>query len=182
MAVAGISGHASSGARNGHELLTLDTPASLRANYRQQLVDGYSRLHRDQLIVLCRALGLDTVATIDTMKERIDRYSNGEAPALFTPSQAPMVSDAALSPVDLPTILPMPPPTCLPQGASGCAVTSEETEWFAQQSRQGPVADQLPNPVAALYLATPIDSVSAEGSEELLANEPASGPRDATRE
>ena len=172
MAVAGIASHASSGAGNGHELLALDTPASLRANYRQQLVDGYSHLHRDQLIVLCRALGLDTVATVDTMKERIDRHSNGE-----TPSQAPMVSDAALSPVDLPTILPMPPPTCLPQGASGCAVTSEETEWFAQQSRQGPVADQLPNPVAALYLATPIDSVSTEGSEELLANEPASGPR-----
>ena len=172
MAVAGISGHASCGASNGHELLTLDTPASLRANSRQELVDGYSHLHSDQLIVLCRALGLDTVATVNTMKERIDRCFNGK-----TPSQAPMVSDAALSPVGLPTILPMPPPTCLPQGASGCAVTSEETEWFAQQSRQGPVADQLPNPVAALYLATPIDSVSAEGSEELLANEPASGPR-----
>ena len=80
MAVAGISGHASGGANNGHELLTLDTPASLRANYRQQLVDGYSHLHRDQLIVLCRPLGLDTVATVNTMKERIDRQFNGKTP------------------------------------------------------------------------------------------------------
>ena len=66
---------------SSQKLLALATPVCLRGNYRQQLVNGYAHLRKNHLILLCQDLGLDILATGDTLKARIKSWANYEAPA-----------------------------------------------------------------------------------------------------
>ena len=62
-------------ASSGQELHAL----SLRA-HREEQVSGYLDMQKDELIQLCRELELDTLATVDTLRERIERWLNCEEP------------------------------------------------------------------------------------------------------
>ena len=64
----------------------------LRGSYRQEAVLGHTNLQGEQLFVLCERLGLGTLATAETLKERIEGWANYMVPTVLTPSQAPLGS------------------------------------------------------------------------------------------
>ena len=66
---------------------THKNPVNPQGNYRQRLVAGYSHLTKDHLIQRCGDLGLDTLATVDTLKEWTKSWGNYEA--AFVAQHAP---------------------------------------------------------------------------------------------
>ena len=144
----------------------------LRGNYRQETVLGHTNLHREQLLVLCERLGLDTRATAETLKERIEGWANYVVPTVLISSQAPMGSGKR----------PILRPTC-PAGHGQMTlwrhlpddITFNEEDWFKQESRAGYMADQPRSDVQALYREMERKSVNVDDWMQRLRTDGANG-------
>ena len=159
----------------------------LRGNYRQEAVLGHTNLERGQLLVLCERLGLDILATPETLKERIEGWANCVVPTLLTPSQAPIESGER----------PILRPTCpaghgqmtLRQNFDGsrlffacpqwkthhCRVTFTEHDWFELEFTARCMANRPPRDLEEYYRMMEARSVNVDDLIQSLRTDGANG-------